>query len=312
MKTSPVTATDLSRSVLSVPPLARRSDLALDERENAKLLAHLRAGGVSAFMYGGNANLYHMGVREYAPFAEMLERLAQPGDWMLPSVGGDFGKAMDQVAIAREFRFPTIMVLPQRFPLVPNGVATGLRRIADSYGKPVIAYVKDLGYAEPADLGRLAKDGVIAAIKYAIVRADPAEDPYLSELLTHVDPSLVVSGIGERPVVAHWTKFGLRAFTSGSVCVGPALTTAILRALQAGDVARAEALRARFIPLEDLRDAHSPMRVLHEAVRLAGIAETGPMLPMMANIEDVAILGAIAAAAGQLKDINDGHLARAA
>jgi dihydrodipicolinate synthase/N-acetylneuraminate lyase len=312
MKTSPVTAADLSRSALSVPPLARRADLSFNEAENARLLAHLRAGGVSTFMYGGNANLYHMGVREYGPFLDMLQRLAQAGDWMLPSVGGDFGKAMDQVAIAKSYPLPTVMVLPQRFPLVPSGVATGLRRIADAFGRPIIAYVKDLGYVEPADLGRLAKDGVIAAIKYAIVRDDPAEDAYLSELLDQVDPSLVISGIGERPVIAHWTKFGLRAFTSGSVCVGPALTMGILRALQAGEVARAEALRAHFIPLEDLRDKHSPMRVLHEAVRLAGIADTGPMLPMMANIEDRATLDAIAAAARALKDLNDGHLAKAA
>jgi 4-hydroxy-tetrahydrodipicolinate synthase len=312
MKTSPVTPADLSRSTLAVPPLARSGDLALNEAENARILAHLRAGGVTTFMYGGNANLYHMGVREYGPFLDMLQRLAQAGDWMLPSIGGDFGKAMDQATIAKSYPFPTVMVLPQRFPLTPSGVATGLRRIADVYGRPIVAYVKDLGYAEPADLGRLAKDGVIAAIKYAIVRDDPAEDAYLSELLTQVDPSLVVSGIGERPVIAHWTKFGLRAFTSGSVCVGPALTTGILRALQTGDVARAEALRAHFLPLEDLRDAHSPMRVLHEAVRLAGIAETGPMLPMMANIDDPAILDAVAAAASRLKDLNGGHLAKAA
>ncbi len=123
---------------------------------------------------------------------------------------------------------------------------------------------------------------------------------------------MVISGIGERPVIDHWTRFGLRAFTSGSVCVAPALSTAILRALQAGDIARAAALRELFIPLEDLRDAHSPMRILHEAVRLAGIAETGTMLPLSANIDDPAILGALAPAARALRAANDGHPAQAA
>jgi hypothetical protein len=36
--------------------------------------------------------------------------------------------------------------------------------------------------------------------------------------------------------------------------------------------------------------------VLHDAVRLAGIAETGPILPMLSNCED-ALSGEIAAAA---------------
>ncbi len=312
MKTNGVTAIDLGRSVISVPPLARNADLTLNERENGRLLAHMRAGGVSTFMYGGNANLYHMGVSEYGPFLEMLQRLAKADDWMVPSVGGDFGKAMDQVAIARAHPFPTVMVLPQRFPVAPAGVATGLRKIAEAYGKPIVAYVKDLGYIEPADLARLAGDGVLAAIKYAIVLDNPAEDSYLETLLGRVDRNLLISGIGERPAIAHWTAFGLRAFTSGSVCVAPALSSAILRALQAGDVARAESIRALFIPLEDLRDAHSPLRVLHEAVRLADIAETGPILPMLATIEDTAILGDIAAAARALKEMNDGHLAQAA
>jgi dihydrodipicolinate synthase/N-acetylneuraminate lyase len=312
MKTTGVTAIDLGWSIISVPPLARRADLSLDDAENGRLLAHLRAGGVSTFMYGGNANLYHMGVSEYGPFLEMLQRLARGDDWMIPSVGGDFGKAMDQVAIAKSHPFPTVMVLPQRFPVASAGVAMGLRKIADAYGKPIIAYVKDLGYVEPADLARLAEDGVLAAIKYAIVLDDPTEDPFLEDLLARVDRSLLISGIGERPAIAHWTTFGLRAFTSGSVCVAPALSMAILRALQAGDEAQAESIRTLFLPLEDLRDRHSPLRVLHEAVRLAGIAETGPLLPMLANISDTAILGDIAAAACGLKQLNDGHLARAA
>ena len=42
----------------------------------------------------------------------------------------------------------------------------------------------------------------------------------------------MISGIGERPAIAHWKHFGLRAFTSGSVCVGPRGSTAILAALK--------------------------------------------------------------------------------
>src|SRR6266567_1554488 len=41
----------------------------------------------------------------------------------------------------------------------------------------------------------------------------------------------------------------------------------------------AEPLRAEFLPLEDLRDAWGPSKVLHFATALAGLADTGPILP---------------------------------
>ena len=50
MKTSPVTAQDLQRSVIAVPPLARHDDLSLNEAANKALLGHLEAGGVRNVM----------------------------------------------------------------------------------------------------------------------------------------------------------------------------------------------------------------------------------------------------------------------
>ncbi len=305
MKTDAVTPQDLRRSVISVPPLARNADYSFNEAHNKALLAHMRDGGVTTYMYGGNANLYHMGISEFGPFLDMLGRLAQDGDWMIPSIGADFGKAMDQAAIAREHPFRTIMVLPQRFPVAPAGVATGLRRIAERYGKPIIAYVKDEGYVEPEDLGKLVADGLVCAIKYAIVRENPAQDAYLSRLLDHVDRDLVISGIGERPVVDHFREFGLRAFTSGSVCVAPRLSNAIRVALHNGDYDSASMVRELFIPLEDARDGHSPMRVLHDAVGFAGIADMGPMLPMQANLADERAIAETREAATALRKLND-------
>jgi len=93
VKTSPVTEADLRASVLSVPPLARKADLSIDREQNARLLAHLRAGGISTFMYGGNANLYNIAPSEFVTLCELLIELSQDSDWMIPSVGSDFGKA---------------------------------------------------------------------------------------------------------------------------------------------------------------------------------------------------------------------------
>jgi 4-hydroxy-tetrahydrodipicolinate synthase len=312
MKTTPVTPADLSASVLSVPPLARRADFTIDAAQNGRLLDHLRSGGVRTFMYGGNANLYNMGATELRTLADLLIKLSRDGDWIIPSVGSDFGKAHDETLMLRDYPFPTIMVLPHKAQSTPAGVATGIRKLADAYGKPVIAYVKDEGYVEAADMGRLAKDGAICAIKYAIVRDDPSNDPFLRELVNNVDRSLVISGIGERPAIDHLTKFGLQAFTSGSVCVAPGLSMSLLRAIKRGDLAEAQRLRALFIGLEDQRDQHSPIRVLHDAVRLAGICDTGPMLPYFSNFTEPAILAGIEKAAKELLAAERAAVAKAA
>ncbi len=290
----------LSGSVLSVPPLARRSNYSLDKEGNRRILAHLAAGGVTTALYGGNANLYNVGVRELAALIDLLEDIAPPDTWIIPSVGPDYGKAEDQLAVLKDRAVPTAMLLPLVFPATPAGVATGVRRLADSYGKPLIAYVKDSKFIAARDLAHLVKDGAVCAIKYAIVRDDPTQDPYLDELLAHVDRKLVVSGMGERPAVAHLSKCGLNGFTSGSVCIAPAMSQAILAALKAGDIGTANKLREKFLPLEDLRDRHSPLRVLHAALGTAGIAETGPLLPFLDTIVDATLLAQIREAAQAL------------
>ena len=101
------------------------------------------------------------------------------------------------------------MVLPHRFPATPAGVATGIRKLADTYGKPVIAYVKDDGYIDAAHLGKLDADGAICAVKYAIVRDNPKDDPFLDDMLSVVNKDIVISGIGERPAIDHLTQFEL-------------------------------------------------------------------------------------------------------
>jgi dihydrodipicolinate synthase/N-acetylneuraminate lyase len=288
MKTDAVSAADLSRSVIAVPPLARDSAGRVSRDANRAIIQWLARGGVSSFLYGGNANFYHVGMREFGEILEMLVALSPPGAWMLPSFGPDFGKAMDQIAVLRALPFPTAMALPMASATKPSGVATGWRRLADAYGRPIVGYLRGEGYVAPADLAALIRDGVVCAVKYAVERADPATDAYLSALVDAAGTERLVSGIGERPAIVHWTKFGLHAFTSGSVSIAPHLSTRILRALQAGDIAAATRLRELFLPFEDQRDRWSPIAVLHDGVRFAGIAETGAIGPYMANLDATA------------------------
>jgi dihydrodipicolinate synthase/N-acetylneuraminate lyase len=284
VKTSAVTAADLARSVIAVPPLARHGDLSPNAQANAALIRHLEQGGVTTLLYGGNANFYSIGLYEYAAVLDFLEQTAAASTWVIPSAGPDFGKLLDQARVLRTRSFPTTLVLPQMFAATPDGSEKAIRIFAESYGRPVIVYLKAEDFLSPAHVSRLVDSGVLAAVKYAVVRDDPAHDAYLRELLDQVPAEIVVSGIGERPALCHLRTFRLGGFTSGSACVAPRGSTRMLAALKAGDWTLAERMRGAYLPLEDLRDAHSPIRVLHEAVTLAGIADMGPILPQLSNI----------------------------
>ena len=91
MKTDAVTPADLGRSVIAVPPMARDAAGKVSATENRKIVDHLAGGGVSSFLYGGNANFYHLGLAEYAGVLEMMAAIAPEGAWMIPSIGPDFG-----------------------------------------------------------------------------------------------------------------------------------------------------------------------------------------------------------------------------
>jgi dihydrodipicolinate synthase/N-acetylneuraminate lyase len=280
----PVARNELRRSVIAVPPLARDASLEIVEDANAGLVRYLVEGGVRTILYGGNANLYDVRPSDYARFLELVSRLAPEEVLVIPSVGPAFGTMMDQLDVLAEYRFPTVMILPPSGTTQSGGVATAIRRFAEGFGGPVILYVKREDYLEIGDIEALDRDGYVLAIKYAIVRNDPSEDTFLRALCGRVDPAIIISGMGERPAIEHLTDFGLSGFTSGSVCIAPRSSMALLRAVQQGDLTRAAQIRSAFIPLEDLRDALGPIRVLHSAVTLAGISDMGPVLPVQLDL----------------------------
>lgn len=295
--------------MIAVPPLARDANERVSHAQNARLIRHIEAGGVNVLLYGGNANFYHLRPSEYGAVLGMLSELAGAGTLVVPSAGPAYGVMMDQAGVARDFGFPTVMVLPHQGLNTFAGVETGLRRFAERLGRPIVVYVKQEGYVNPGEVARLVRDGCVSWIKYAIVRPDPREDRYLKELLEQVPASLVVSGIGEQPALVHLRDWGLNGFTSGCVCVAPALSMAFLRATARGDWAEADRLRLLFKPLEDLRNRIHPVRVLHEAVGLAGLADCGAVLPLLSGLdEDEAVQ--VAGAAQELLALNGtvGHL----
>ena len=299
MNTNPITSATLASSVISVPPLARNADGSFNRKENQKLIQHLEAGGVSTLLYGGNAILAHVSISEYAALLTMLTELAGEQTLVIPSVGPGYGMMMDQAKILRDYQFPTAMILPTRDVATSDGVASALRRFVEAMGRPAVLYIKNDGFIEIDAVKRLSDDGLLSWIKYAIVRDNPAHDPYLRRLVDTVGPSRIVSGIGEQPALTHLREFGLIGYTSGCVCVAPRLSMNMLRAIQAGDFAAAERIQSIFRPLEDLRNAINPIRVLHTAVSLIGLAEMGPITPLLSEIGE-ADRPAIKAAAATL------------
>src|SRR5260221_7910516 len=105
---------------------------------------------------------------------------------------------MEKAKFLRRHPFPTVMLVPQVGITTSRGVAEGVRRFADAAGVPALLYIKHDGYIDPQDVAPLAKSGAISGIKYATVRVDASKDEHLRQLLDHVDPSIVISGIGEQ------------------------------------------------------------------------------------------------------------------
>jgi dihydrodipicolinate synthase/N-acetylneuraminate lyase len=290
MKTSSVTLEDL-QGVFPVPPLARKNnskrELDLDQNEN--VIRHLANGGMTRFLYGGNAFLYHITLAEYEQMLDWLTGFAD-NLWAIPSFGPSYGRSMDQAALLKKYKFPAAMHLPCGDPRDAAGLEQGLREIHDAAQTPLILYLKEennFGANKEAGLDVVAKlvdEGICVAIKYAVVRENPKEDAYLASLLTRVDKSRIVSGIGERPAIIHMRDWNLPGFTTGSGCINPTMSNKLFAACVDENYEAAESIREHFIPLEDLRDGWSPAKVLHFATALAGIADTGAVPPFLSGL----------------------------
>ena len=266
-----IETSELARSVLAVPPFALTPDFEVSREGNAKLIRHLEAGGVSTLLYGGNANVHNWPVSRFADWLDSLEESAADSTWLIPSVG----------------------------PQTPDGVVRGLQDFVDRSGVPLIVYIKTDGYVPAKAIGRMVEQGAVFGIKYAVPRNDLKQDAYLQELIDAVGAERIVSGFGEPPAFPHLTHFKLAGFTAGCVCIAPHLSMSYLHALKRGDEAEAKRLLEVFLPLEAVRERHNAIRVLHTAVTLSGVADMGPILPLLTEA-DPAIHGEIKEAARAL------------
>lgn len=290
MKTTAVSLEDLN-GVFAVPPLARNDNkkLTLNIERNKLIVSHIADGGINRFLYGGNAFLYHISLADYDQMLAWMN--SQPDDWwMIPSAGPSFGRAMDQAPLLQQYSFPAVMMLPCLDPMSAKGLEKGLRQFAEVSQKKLILYIKtedSLGLDKRDGLDvltRLVDDGICVAIKYAIPRENPSRDAYLASALDRIDVNRFISGIGERPAITHLRQWKMIGMTTGSGCIQPTMSNALFEACLNQEDEKAHSIREKFIPLEDLRDSWGPAIVLHSAMALAGIADTGPVLPFFSSL----------------------------
>lgn len=275
---------DLAASVMAVPPLVRTDVGGFCRDGNKRILDHLRQGGVTTVLYGGNALAQHWPVTVYGNWLDQLQDLASDDIWLLPSVGCDGGKLVDQAALLKTRAFPVALLLPMGAPMTADGMAEAMRRFHSDSGVQLLVYIKTDGYIAADMLGDLLREGVVFGVKYAVPRQPGEADPYLASLIEAIGAKRIISGFGEPPAIPHMLDDGLAGYTAGCVCLAPSLSTALLAALRSGDRKRAELFLRPMQPLEDLRGAHGEIRVLHDALSLSGLTDAGPILPPMSHV----------------------------
>lgn len=286
MKTTPVTPADIARSVWAVPPLSLDAARKIRGDENAKLTAHIEAGGVSTVLWGGNANIYAMTSRLFTEMVEGIPDWAGADTWAIPSVGPDYGKLLEHADILKGSKFPAAMLLPMQVPRDKKGTERAIRDFVQRSGIPAILYLRAADYLNADQIGSLVDDGVVIALKYAVETGDFTVDPGLDGVLKVVSSEMIVSGIGEIAGIPHLKTFGLAGFTAGAVCIAPKRAMAVRKAVLGGDFTEAKRLVETIQPLENLRIKHGPIQIIHDAVTHSGIADMGPLTPHLSHVAE--------------------------
>ncbi len=145
-------------------------------------MRYIADGGISRFIYGGNAFLYHLTLGEYEQLLEWQASIQRDGLWLIPSAGPSYGRLMDQAKLLRRFAVPCVMTLPCGDPRDAAGLERGLREFAEAANVSLMIYLKEetnMGTDLMAGLdvvARLVDEHICTAIKYAVVRKHPEKD----------------------------------------------------------------------------------------------------------------------------------------
>jgi dihydrodipicolinate synthase/N-acetylneuraminate lyase len=274
----------LAANVVAVPPLPLNAVGRINNEALSAMVAHVAHAGVTAQLFGGNANFYNFSASLFAEALEALASLQGRESWIIPATGPDYGRLCDQAPLIRNSGFALAMVLPTSDASTVAGNEAAIRATVQTLGRPVLLYLKSESYLTVDAVARLIDTGNAAAIKYAIPRVMPEEDAYLDALLGVVDRRLVLSGSGEPLGLSHMQHFGLAGFTAGAVCLAPHISSSVFRFIRAGDWRQAGEMLELLRPLEEARTRWGPVQTLHEAMTMSGVADCGPIMPCLSPL----------------------------
>jgi 4-hydroxy-tetrahydrodipicolinate synthase len=266
-------------AVVTVTPFSGGRLESIDHAGIARNLERLLEGGVRLLVAGGNTGEFAaLSAAEVVETVRTHVRVARGRARVIAGIGYRLDRAIELGRAAMEAGADVLMV---HHPIHPYASEPGLVRyyaaIAEALpGIPLILYIRgpQLSTAGVRDLSRVES---IVGAKMGV------SDPDRFARLVAAAPELAwVCGVAEAWAAPFWAA-GAIGFTSGLANVAPERSLEVLAALQAGDLARAEALVDRLRPIERLRaddgDANN-VAAIKAAMDLVGLVGGGLRPPL--------------------------------
>jgi 4-hydroxy-tetrahydrodipicolinate synthase len=215
----------------------------------APIIARAVAAGIDALTVNGNTGEFHaLSFAEAERMQAEVPALVAGRSKVLAGSGRSVAEATALARRAAADGADAVMVHQPPDPFVaPRGVVAYVSRIADATSLPVLLHLRHDGIGLPA-IEALTRIPNVVGVKWATpnlmtlgaaMRRAPAHVAFLCGLAEPWAPAM--------------TAMGARGFTSGLINLAPHRSVAILRALDAGDIAGAQALITAIAPFEALR-----------------------------------------------------------
>ena len=214
----------------------------------APIVARCAAAGVDALTVNGNTSeFYGLTFAEAERMQAEVPAIVAGRAKVVAGIGRSVNEAVRLAARAKADGADAVMVHQPPDPFAsPRGVAEYVRRVGDAAGLPVVLYLRNAGIGDAAIAALATLPGVVA-VKWA-----SADLMALARAIRAAPGLRFVCGLAE-PWAPPMTALGAQGFTSGLINVAPRRSVAILAALRAGDMARANALIAGIGAFEALR-----------------------------------------------------------
>jgi 4-hydroxy-tetrahydrodipicolinate synthase len=214
----------------------------------APIIARCAGAGVDALTVNGNTSeFYGLTFAEAERMQADVPAIVAGRARVIAGIGRSVNEAARLASRAKADGADAVMVHQPPDPFAsPRGVAEYVRRVGEAAGLPVVLYLRNAGIGDAAIAALATLPGVVA-VKWA-----SADLMALARAIRAAPGLRFVCGLAE-PWAPPMTALGAQGFTSGLINVAPRRSVAILAALRASDMARANALIAGIGAFEALR-----------------------------------------------------------